>query len=145
MNAFSDLIPSATPPDNASTPDQSAPASGLPQATVDRAMAIYQGRRDRGDDSATALGWAANGVLESKGTPYTPRSSTGAAGTFQWLGDRLKNYQTLYGHDPEDGDLDEHLNFVDWENQNSERLAYQKVQAAPLTPEDRAGAIRTHW
>ena len=90
MNAFSDLIPSATPPDNASTPDQSAPASGLPQATVDRAMAIYQGRRDRGDDSATALGWAANGVLESKGTPYTPRSSTGAAGTFQWLGDRLK-------------------------------------------------------
>jgi hypothetical protein len=58
-------------------------------ASLDRATAVYQGMRDRGMDHPTSLGWAANAMVESAANPSGPRSSTGAAGTFQWLGPRL--------------------------------------------------------
>ena len=91
--------------------DTQAPLPDVDQETAarDRAKAVYQGMRDRGMDHPTALGWAANAMVESGARPDGPRSSSGAAGTFQLVGPRLDTYRALYGHEPEQGDLDEHL------------------------------------
>lgn len=129
-------------------PDEDAEpldTGGLPLDVHSRAMAVYDGRRDRGDDIPTALGWAGNAVVESKANPYSQRSPTGAAGTFQWLGSRLKKYRELYGHEPEEGDLDEHLDYVDWENKNTEPSAAALIQAAAPNPMTKARAIRSFW
>lgn len=119
--------------------------SGLAPDVHDRAILIYQDRLSRGDSPSQAIGVAANAVVESKADPYSARSSTGAAGTFQWLGSRLRNYKLLYGHDPEQGNLQEHLDFLDWENNNTESESWKKVQRAPDDPVSQAKAFRTHW
>ena len=84
-----------------------------PQVAVrDRATAVYLGMRDRGMDHPTALGWAANAIVESGGDTAAVNPQSGAAGTFQWLGPRAEAYRALRGHDPEQGTLDDHLDHV---------------------------------
>lgn len=114
-------------------------------ARRDRATAVYQGLRDRGMDHPTAIGLAANADVESESNPYSQRSTSGAAGTFQWVGPRLTAYRALRGHEPEEGDLDEHLDHVVWENQNAEAPAWRRVQQAPPDPVAKATTFRTAW
>ena len=117
-----------------------------PQVAVrDRATAVYLGMRDRGMDHPTALGWAANAIVESGGDTAAVNPQSGAAGTFQWLGPRAEAYRALRGHDPEQGTLDDHLDHVVWENQNTERHAWDAIQKAPADPVAKAIAIRSAW
>jgi hypothetical protein len=134
--------------DQASVPQETpppTPTGPLPVDVYDRANAVYSGLLDRGMKPATALGYAANAVVETGANPESERSSSGAAGTFQWVGPRLTVYRALHGHDPEDGDLDEHLDHVVWENQNIEQPAWEAVNRAPNNPVAKAIAVRTAW
>ena len=133
------------PLDSSATNYPQGPEIDAETAARDRARAVYQGMLDRGYDHATSLGWAANAMVESNADPSGPRSSSGAAGTFQWVGPRLRNYRSMYGHEPEEGTLDEHLDHVVWENQNTEQAAADAIQRAPANPVAKAMAIRSAW
>jgi N12 class adenine-specific DNA methylase len=123
-----------------------APIQPDPQtAARDRAAAVYYGMRERGYDHPTALGWAANAVVESNADPGGPRSPTGAAGTFQWVGPRLQQYRDMHGHEPEQGSLNEHLDHVLWENQHGEKDAANEIDRAPPDPVSKAVTIRSAW
>lgn len=118
------------------------PGSPLDPATVARAHDVFLGLVDRGMDPHTALGFAANAVQESNANPATRPGDMGAAhGLMMWRDDRLQNYAKQFGHAPEQGNLNEHLDFIVKELLGPESPAWQKIQAAPADAASRAGAI----
>lgn len=110
------------------------------------AEAVYQGMRARGYDDATARGFAANAVQES-GARHDPPVGDGgrSRGLFQINGPRLDAYRARYGHDPEQGSMEEALDFAHAELQGSESKALAAIQAAGNTPGDKAKAISTYF
>lgn len=126
--------------------DTEAYGNALDAGTQSRAMAAYNGLVQRGMDPETALGYAANFVQESRANPGTGRGDNGASsGIAMWNGPRLSAYYVRNGHYPEQGDLDEHLDHVMWENEGPEAANYQKVLMTPGGPEAKAAAVSAYW
>ena len=127
-------------------PETSPPKPAQQQGTANNAEAVYQGFRTRGYDDATARGFAANAVQES-GARHDPPVGDGgrSRGLFQINGPRLDAYRKRYGRDPEQGSLDEALDFAHFELQGSEGKALAAINAAGNTPGDKAKAISTYF
>lgn len=140
----------ATPALPTPLPDtgESPPGMGnkLDAKTIERAHQVYTGLTDRGMDQNTAIAFAANAVQESRANPGTAAGDMGAShGLLQWRGDRLANYIAKFGHPPEQGNLDEQLDFVVHELGSTEAGAYKRIQAAAADPAARAGAVSAYY
>lgn len=134
---FSDLVPGQ---------DAGDAKPVVPQTTFGRARDVYTGLVARGMDVPTAFGYGANAVGESGADPYVKPGDKGAShGPFQWQGDRLRRYVALYGHLPEQGNLDEHLDYVMYENSGPEADAWAQIQRAAPTAAAKAAAIARYW
>jgi hypothetical protein len=119
-----------------------APVRQIDDATAGRAKQVYDGLIKRGMDPSTAIGFAANAVGESGANPQSKPGDQGAShGAFMWRGDRLTAYQKRYGHSPEQGSLDEQLDFVTSELHGSEATAGQLIDRAGNSPAEKAAAI----
>lgn len=122
--------------------DSEAHGNALDPGTTVRAHRVYQGLVERGMDPATALGFAANAVQESRANHATNPGDMGAShGLLQWRGDRLARYVSLHGHAPEKGDLNEQLDYIIHEVKGPEARAWQAIQSAPQNPAARAAAV----
>jgi hypothetical protein len=115
-----------------------------PQISADQtagAQAVRDGLVARGIDNQTATAIAARSVLESGASPTPPNGDGSVShGLLQWNGDRLANYQQQYGHAPEQGSLDEQLDFIMSELNGPEKGAAAAIAAAP-TLDDKARAV----
>lgn len=132
--------PSAIPV--APVSDSEAHGNALDAATIDRAHQVYLGLVDRGMDPSTAIGFAANAVQESRADPNTKPGDMGASqGLMQWRDDRLANYVQQFGHAPQQGNLNEQLDYIMHEVSGPEAAAFKSIQAAPQDPASRAGAV----
>lgn len=122
--------------------DSAAHGNALDAATIGRAHAVYQGLVDRGMDEATAIGFAANAVQESRANHATGAGDMGAShGLMQWRADRFDRYVQQFGHAPEKGTLDNALDYIMHEVNGPEARAWKAIQAAPLDPAARAAAV----
>ena len=133
-------------------PGGGAAGNALDTGTVGRAKLVYDGLVARGMDHNTALGFAANAVQESRADPHSPPGDGGAAhGLFMWRdtadgGRRYTDYVNKYGHAPEQGTLDEQLDYTMHELKGSERRAWRNIlQRSGNSPGERAAAISTYY
>lgn len=100
------------------------------------AKIVYDGLVKRGMDSDDAWAFAGNAVQESSANPKSNPGDGGFAhGLFMWRHDeasgaRAIDFKNIYGHMPEQGTLDEQLDFVMHELKGKENGAYQAVQSA---------------
>ena len=105
----------------------------------------------RGMDSNTAWGFAANAVQESGANPNSLPGDNGAAhGLFQWRdsndgGRRYTNYVNKYGHPPEQGTLDEQLDYTMHELNGPERRAWTNIGRAGDTAGEKAAVVSTYY
>lgn len=130
--------PPVAPPES----DNAAHGNALDADTVARAHAVYTGLVQRGMDPSTALGFAANAVQESRANPATNPGDMGAShGLMQWRGDRLDEYQRVFGNTPEKGDLNQQLDFIVHEISGPQANAWKAIQAAGTDPASRAAAV----
>lgn len=115
----------------ASTPIGGA-APAVDADTLTRAQAVRSGLVSRGLDDATATAIAARSVLES-GAQAAPAPGDGGAshGLLQWNKGRFTDYVGKYGHAPEQGTLDEQLDFIIQELNGPEKAAADAIGAAP--------------
>jgi hypothetical protein len=141
----------APPPTSAPSPltsasDSAGHGNALDPATVSRAHQVYLGLVDRGMDPTTAIGFAANAVQESRADPGTNPGDMGAShGLLQWRGDRLANYVAKFGHAPEQGNLNEQLDYIMHEVSGPEAGAWKAIQASAADPASRAGAVSQYF
>jgi len=136
------------PLDFSDIPDQDTEEHGnaLDPYTTMRAMMAYNGLTQRGMDPDVALGYAANFVQESRADPYTRPGDAGAShGMPMWNGSRLAAFRARYGHDPEQGGLDEQLDHIMWENEGPEAENYRKVLLTPGGAVGKAAAVSQYW
>ena len=120
--------------------------NALDAATMARAKEVYTGLVSRGMDPATALGFAANAVQESRADPHTGAGDMGAShGLMQWRGDRLQNYIAAYGHPPEKGGMPEQLDNIVREVSGPESRAWSAIQQAAYDPGARAAAVSRYY
>lgn len=145
--AVAAAAPVAPPPNPLAGPrvaatDTDTHGNKLDPATLARAHDVYQGLMARGMDPATAIGFTANAVRESRADPGTGAGDMGAShGLLQWRGDRLAAYVAKFGHPPEKGDLNEQLDFVLHELGGSEAGAAKAIASTPADPAARAAAV----
>lgn len=136
-------------PPVAAQPDGAAghkPGETVDPATLARAHQVYTGLVQRGMDPASAIGFAANAVQESAANPQTGAGDAGAShGLLQWRGDRLNNYVQMFGHAPEQGNLNEQLNYIMHEVSGPEANAWKTIQATPPDPASRAAAVSQYF
>ena len=143
--------PRAGPRANAVPGGGGAAGSALDGPTVARAKLVHDGLVARGMDSNTAWGFAANGVQESRADPHSQPGDGGAAhGLFQWRdsadgGRRYTNYVNKYGHAPEQGTLDEQLDYTMYELKGPEARAWTNIGRAGNTPGEKAAVISTYY
>lgn len=99
--------------------------------TKTRAQAVISGLVARGMDQETATAMAARSVLESGANHAGPAGDGGIShGLLQWNKDRLANFQRMFGHSPEQGTLDEALDFIVAELKGPEAAAGQAIANA---------------
>lgn len=136
------VSPQSAPVASAPVSDSAGHGNALDAATIDRAKAVYDGLVQRGMDPETATGFAANAVQESRAMPNTNPGDMGAShGLMQWRADRLDNYIKQFGHAPEQGNLNEQLNFIMSELNGPEAKGWQNIQAAAQDPAAKAAAV----
>jgi hypothetical protein len=80
-----------------------------------------------GWDRETSVAYAANIQQESAGNPNAYNAQEDAYGIAQWRFDRLAKLRGMYGRRP---NLDQQIDFIAWEANNTERGAHGKVLAA---------------
>jgi hypothetical protein len=116
--------------------------NALDTDTVGRAKSIHDGLMKRGLDDDTSWGFAANAVQESRAMWNSNPGDMGAAhGAFMWRDDRLKRYLAKYGHLPEQGSLDEQLDYVMAELGGTESNAAAAIRFAPGGPAGKGAAV----
>ena len=121
--------------------------NALDGPTVGRAKLVHDGLVARGTDSNTAWGFAGNAVQESRADPHSQPGDNGAAhGLFMWRdsddgGRRYTNYVNRYGHAPEQGTLDEQLDYAMVELRGPEARAWSNIQKAGDSPGEKAAAV----
>ena len=121
------------------TADSEAHGNALDAATVGRAHDVYQGLVARGLDPATAIGFAANAVLESRANPATGAGDMGAShGLMQWRGPRYEGFVGKFG---DSTNLDDHLDYIMHEINGPEAKAWQAIQTAANDPAAKAAAV----
>lgn len=119
--------------------DSTATGNKLDPDTIARAHQVYQGLVARGMDPATAIGFAANAVQESRANPATGAGDMGAShGLMQWRDDRYNGFMNKFGNSTK---LDDHLDYIMHEVGGPEAKAWQAIQAAEATPAAKAGAV----
>lgn len=126
--------------------DSTEHGNALDADTIGRAHEVYRGLTERGMDPATAIGFAANAVQESRANPNTNPGDMGAShGLLQWRGDRLARYVQMFGHAPEKGDLNEQLDYIIHEATGPEAGAWKAIQSAPRDPASQAAAVSQYF
>lgn len=126
--------------------DSAEHGNALDADTIGRAHEVYRGLTERGMDPATAIGFAANAVQESRANPNTNPGDMGAShGLLQWRGDRLARYVQMFGHAPEKGDLNEQLDYIIHEATGPEAGAWKAIQSAPRDPASQAAAVSQYF
>lgn len=135
-----------TAPSTEPTAPSTLPTGDDTDSVKARALAVYNGMRDRGHDIPLSLGFAANATVESKAKSSAVNSDSGAAGMFQWLGSRADAYRALHGQNPNEGDFDENLDHADWESKTIEADSVARAaKEGGYDPVETAAALRTHW
>lgn len=84
---------------------------------------------DNGYSMADASAIVANLWSESNLNPQATNSS-GMQGIAQWDTSRRKQFHGMFGHDPNQGTLDEQNQFINWELHNTHKTALQRMQGA---------------
>lgn len=127
------------------------PRAGNPldQATVGRARAVHDrlmGANIPGMTDARAWGLAGNAVQESRADPNSQPGDMGAAhGLMMWRDERLTGFVRRYGHLPEQGNLDEAIDYIKHELTGPEAEAWRRVQMAGDTPGEAGAAVSTFY
>jgi hypothetical protein len=127
------------------------PRAGNPldQATVGRARAVHDrlmGASIPGMTDARAWGLAGNAVQESRADPNSRPGDMGAAhGLMMWRDERLTGFVRRYGHLPQQGTLDEAIDYIKYELTGPEAEAWRKVQMAGDTPGEAGAAVSTFY
>lgn len=104
---------------------------GFDQNANIRAQLIHDEFMKRGYTDAQSWGWAANALHESGGNPAVrPGDSGRSHGMFQWNEARLARYRQMFGRDPEQGNVQENIQFADWEAHHTEARNMQAFLAA---------------
>lgn len=111
-----------------------ARSSGEVKASLTSAAAGQSFFTRRGWSAPQSEGILANLIRESGLRPTATGDGGSAYGIGQWHADRQKNYTKLYGHrmqDVRDKDqaLREQMGFVDWELNNTEKSAGERLRA----------------
>lgn len=107
---------------NAFGPGQSATAAG------DQETQIFKRLMGMGWTAQQAAGIMSNLNAESGYNPAATGDNGQAHGIGQWHGDREAVFKQLFGHDLAHSNLDEQLEFVNWELRNSEARAGNALQ-----------------
>lgn len=99
-----------------------------------------------GMTDARAWGVAGNAVQESWADPNSRPGDMGAAhGLVMWRDERLTGFVRRYGHFPEQGTLDEAIDYMKYELTGPEAEAWRRVQAAGDTPGEAGAAVSTFY
>lgn len=111
-------------------------SGGMSATERTRAQAVHDGLVSRGMDSETAWAFAGNSMQESRSDPHSRPGDMGRAhGLFMWRDDdasgaRAIDFKNKYGHLPEEGTLDEQLDFVMHELRGKEAGAAGHISRA---------------
>lgn len=121
-------------------PSTYGPASPIPQGkgdiTPSDAIDYF---KSRGWSQEQAAGIVANLQSESGLKSHAVGDGGAAYGMGQWHPDRQANFKAVYGHDIRDSTPQEQLSFADWELNNTEKRAGDRLKQAKDAKE--AGAI----
>lgn len=77
-----------------------------------------------------AAGIVGSLMQESKLDPTAVNPKSGAAGIGQWLGDRAKRFQKMFGTTPAMADFDDQVKFLIWELNNTHKKAGDAIHHA---------------
>lgn len=112
----------------------STAGGSLDNATLIRARTFRDallGANIPGMTPTLAAGFAGNSIQESNANPNSRPGDMGAAhGLMMWRDERLENFKRLFGHLPEQGNLDEAVKFTKWELEHTEADAWRNIRAA---------------
>jgi len=128
--------------------------NALDTGTVSRATQLHDKLMKAGIPGMTdarAWGFAGNAVQESRADPNSQPGDMGAAhGLMMWRdsadgGHRYTDYRNKYGHAPEQGNMDEAVDFIKTELTGSEAAAWRKIQQTGNTPGEAGAAVSTFY
>lgn len=108
----------------------SAQALGRSQAATPAAAQALAYFQARGWSAAQAAGIVANLLAESALDPDAVNPTSGARGIAQWLGSRVKDFQTFAGHGLQGSSLMEQLAFIQYELTNKESGTARRLRYA---------------
>jgi len=97
------------------------------QGSAEQAVQFFV---DRGYGQDVAAAIVGNLVIESNLKPDAVGDGGKAYGIAQWHPDRQANFQRVYGKPIQQASFEEQLMFVDWELNNTERAAKEKIMMA---------------
>lgn len=146
--AVAAATPVAPPPNPLAGPrvaatDTDTHGNKLDPATLARAHDVYQGLMARGMDPATAIGFTANAVQESRADPGTGAGDMGASHQLmQWRGPRWDAFTAKYG---QSASVDDALDHIMAELKGPEAGAWAKIQATDADPAAKAGAVSAFY